>query len=121
MSTHASTETVRCHAGDILERRDRGESCRSIAEDLGVPEHQIWYLMRLTGYEGRVRARPVRRKRRRMTLQEIVKHIEEEADIIEIERSVDGEGWIVSIDDLPGDQCRTIDQAIRSALSRIDR
>jgi len=121
MGTHRSTDAVRYYAGDILERRDRGESCRAIAEDLGVPEHQIWYLMRQTGYEGRVRARPVRRKRRRMTLQEVIKYIEEAADIIEIERSVDGEGWIVSIDDLPGDQCRTIDQAIRSALLRIDR
>ena len=42
----------------------------------------------------------------------------ESADYIEIERSSDGSGWIVSIDDLPGDQQTTVESAIASAFHR---
>ena len=122
MSAHASTEYARYKAPEIIGRRCDGESCRVIAESLGIPEHQIWGLLRAKGYAGKHRALPARRRKsvrgRVESLDGAWATICESADYIEIERSSDGSGWIVSIDDLPGDQQTTVESAIASAFHR---
>lgn len=117
MGRHASEalETARVNVVDILNARYAGKSCREIAEKYDVPEHTIHTIMRETGYAGRFRAAPRRPKRTHLTHDDIMREIEEVADEIVIERSVDGTGWIVSIDDAPGNQERTIEAATRAA------
>ena len=117
MGRHASEElqTARYNVVDILTDRFNGASCRDIAEKHGLPEHTIHTIMKETGYAGRFRARPRRIKALRKTHDDIMREIESAADELVVERSADGEGWIVSIDDVPGSQERTIEAATRSA------
>lgn len=145
MGARGTTEFVRHNIVDILSRRHNGDSCRVIAEDLGVPEHQIWYVMKQTGYAGKLRARmpprtaPVRPEIRRsavtgsvtgsvtgttgrpapseqMSITAILGYLEHVADIVEIERSADETGWIVTIDEITGGQCRSMEHAIHTAF-----
>ena len=122
MSAHAKTQYARRKKTEIIDRRRNGESCRAIAESLEIPEHQIWNLMRANGEAGKYRARPASRlqafRDEKQSLDSMLRTILDTADYMEIERSADGTGWIVTIDDLSGDQRNTVDSATAGAFMR---
>ena len=142
MAARRTTDFVMHNVIDILNRRHNGESCRVIAEDLGVPEHHIWHVMKQTGYAGKLRAKmpprtaPVRKEIRRpsstgstghtapseqMTITAILGYLEHVADIVEIERSADETGWIVTIDEVTGGHFLSMEQAIHSAFAAFQK
>ena len=108
-------QLARINVIPILTDRHNGASCREIAQRYGVPEHTIHTIMKETGYAGRVRAKPVRRHV--LSYEEILSEIQSAADSIVTERTVDESGWIVSIDDVSGEQKSTINAATKSAYN----
>ena len=111
-------EIARVNVISILDDRHNGMSCRAIAEKHGVPEYAIWQIMKETGYAGKMRARPVQPKRReKLQPADVLRTFEQIGEELVIERSADDSGWIVTIDDLSGQQEETIADAILSAWS----
>lgn len=104
----------------ILRWREKGQSCRDIAERLGVKEWQIHNLMKKTGNAGRWRApmkpRPPKPQfptpKSRSRLDDIVS----EYGSVYVERG-SWAGYIATIDDKwTGSESVTVDEAIRSAI-----
>jgi transposase len=104
---------------DILTWREQGQSCKEIAERLGVPEWQIHNVMKQTGNAGRWRARPKYPKTRRKPRTQL-KRLE---DVLSRYGSLYIEpgawsGYIATLDDRwTGSECLTTDEAIYSAIA----
>jgi hypothetical protein len=111
-------QIARINVIPVLEDRHKGLSCRAIAEKHELPEYAIWQIMKETGYAGKMRARPVQPKRRKkIQPADVLRTFEQIGEELVIERSADDTGWIVTIDDLSGQQEETIADAILSAWS----
>jgi hypothetical protein len=112
-------EYARVNVIPILDDRHNGLSCRAIAEKYRIPEYTVWEIMKETGYSGRVRAKPVQKKRKQKNINPdyALRVFQALGDEMVIERSADNTGWIVFIDDIPGVQCDTLGAAIVSAYT----
>lgn len=118
-----SQEKARHNIVSILDRRYNGESCKDIATDIDVPEHVIWQVCKETGMD-LPKARPKHRKRvgrYKPTFLDIMNELSKYVDSIVFERSADETGWICYIDDVPGEQCLVMDNALRSAVQNYER
>jgi hypothetical protein len=111
-------EKARYNLVEILDRRYKGEACKDIAASFDVPEHVIWQVCQETGMD-LPKARPKHRKRPdryKPTFLDIMNELSKYVDSIVFERSADDEGWICYIDDVPGEQCLVVDNALKSAV-----
>lgn len=113
-------EAARYNLVEILNRRYNGDSCKEIAADMGIPEHAIWQVCRETGLP-LPKARPKQPRRTKVTFLELMNELSGYVDSIVFERSADETSWICYIDDIPGEQCLVVDNALRSALHAYDK
>jgi len=112
-------QAVTCNIVDILQWRRDGQSCREIAERLGVPEWQIHNVMKSTGNAGKFRAKhnryPKTRREPRNQLQRL-EDVINRYGVLTIEQGAGG-GYIATLDELhTGHECMTTDEAIYSAI-----
>lgn len=107
---------------DILSWREQGQSCREIAERLGVPEWEIHNVMKATGNAGRWRAKknkyPQVRRKPRNPLQRL-EDVVDAYGVLTIEQGASG-GYIATInDEHTGAESLTTDEAIYSAIDEL--
>jgi len=107
----------------IVALRRAGHSCRSVADELCIPQSHVWNVMQRTGNAGRYHAAPKRdghqagrgqaqKRRREQKLEELV----EQYDVVTIAAGLNG-GYIVTLDDeWTGEERQGITAALASAV-----
>lgn len=94
----------------IIELREQGNTCKETAEIVGVTEPTVWYTMRRSGLNGKIR-----HYRRGYQKPASIQRAVEEYGSVLIEEGLNG-GYVVTINDVfVGTECGSIGSAIRSA------
>ena len=97
---------------EIIDMRTNGLSCRAVAEELDLEEHEIWGCMRRHGLTGKLRAKPERKAPVKIDIDYALDAFGELA----IERGLNG-GYLVTIDGKTGEERMSVEAAIRAVIA----